>query len=135
MKYTDEEVAVLKENTKQIEQYIRRLIPSLRESIHIEFGNIVDRRGCYGLRVWEKQFELHISSSGIVGGSGGLRYDFDRKERPYHTDGIIDLYNDRGFGVEYMASLCENWQGIKREINNAVSKQAATADKIKNFVL
>lgn len=133
MTYTTEEVTALRENTKQIEQYIRRLMPDLRDSIHIQFGGIVTRRGWYGFPVREKEFDLHISKENLCGGSGGLSIRFTPPD--YHSDGVVDLYNDRGFGVPFMAALCDNWQDIKREIALAISKQTVSVDKIKHFVL
>lgn len=133
MTYTTEEVTTLKENTRQIEQYIRRLMPDLRDSIHIEFGNTVTRRGYYGFPVREREFVLYISKDNLSGGSGGLSIRFTPPT--YHTDGVVDMYNDRGFGVPFMASLCENWQKIKSEIHSAIRQQSASVDSIKHFVL
>lgn len=133
MIYTDEELAILRENTKQIEGYLRNLMPRLRESIHIEFGDTVVRRGDYGCRAYEKEFDLWVSKNDIFGGSGGLRYSFEPVEG-YHC-GLIEIYKDRGFGGKYMASLCNNWQSVKWNINQAIGRQEAKVANIHSFVL
>lgn len=133
MTFTDEEIWTLRENTKQIEGYLRGLMPRIRESIHIEFGDTVVRRGDYGRRVYEKEFDLWVSADSITGGSSGLRYSFVPGER--HSDGWVDLYNSKGYGPKFMAALCGDWQTIKWSIHSAISTQEAKAAKIHSFVL
>lgn len=133
MIYTDEELAVLRENTKQIENYLRSLAPRLRETVHVEFGDTVTRRGSYGMPVREKEFELYVGKNDIFGGSGGLRYSFEPLEE--YRCGLIDLYKDRGFGGKYMAALCGNWRSIKGEIANQIANQISKVASIHNFTL
>lgn len=133
MVFTDEELAILRENTKQIEGYLRNMMPRIRESIHIEFGDIVTRRGAYGSRVYEKEFDMWISKNDVFGGSGGLRYSFEPVEG--YSCGMIDLYKDRGLGGKYMAALCNNWRSVKYEISQEIGKQEAKVANIHSFVL
>lgn len=133
MIYTDEELAVLRENTKQIENYLRSLAPRLRETVHVEFGETVTRRGSYGMPVREKEFDLWVSSKDIFGGSGGLRYWF---ETPTHySDGIIYLYKNKYNGTKFMAALCNEWPWIKRRVLDAVATQESKVAGIRNFTL
>ena len=133
MIYTDEELAVLRENTKQIENYLRGLAPRLRESVHVEFGETVTRRGSYGMPVMEKKFDLWVSSKDIFGGSGGLRYWFETPTRS--GCGTIDLYNDRVFGANFMAAMCNEWPWIKTRVLNAIATQEAKVAGIHSFTL
>ena len=133
MIYTDEELAILRENTKQIENYLHGLQPQIRESIHIEFGDTVVRRGAYGCRAYEREFDLWVGKDSVFGGSGGLRYSFEPLEE--YRCGLIDLYNDRGFGGKYMAALCCNWRSIKGEITNQIANQISRVASIRSFTL
>lgn len=133
MIYTDEELAILRENTKQIENYLRSLAPRLRESVHVEFGDTVTRCGLYGMPVREKEFDLWVSSKNIFGGSGGLRYWFETLT--HYSDGIIYLYKNKYNGAKFMAALCRDWQHIKRNILNAIATQEAKVSGIHNFTL
>lgn len=135
MIYTNEELDRLKSNTKQIEKYLRTLMPNIRESIKVEFGPMTTRRGNYGFPVREREFELYVGNKSLFGASGGLRYDFEYNPAEYHSSGLIDLYQNRGFGASYMDALCTEWQTIKSHILYEYEKQQQIAQRINNFKL
>lgn len=126
MLYTNEEITMLKTNTKQIEEYLRGLIPNVRENISVPFGKIVTR-GRYG-EVREPNFELIVTKDGVWGWAGCLRYEFDESKV---RNGRTYVYAH----PDYMEELTANWFNIKCHINTAIQQQESRISAIKNFQL
>lgn len=135
MTYTNEEFEQLKINTKQIEQYLHTLMPNIRESITVEFGGFTERRGPYGMPVREREYELHVGKEKITGGQGGLTLHFVPSPTFKGLTGYIELYESKGYGAQFMAALCNEWQTIKSRILYEYGKQRQTVQSIRNFKL
>lgn len=138
MMYTTEEIMMLRENCKAVENWIREnIVPGVRESIKLEFGGITTRRGAYGFPVREREYEIGVTKDGVWGGSGGLsmRFADEKNYDGYKGSGTIFLYSDRGFAAPYIAALLQEWPRIKRELLFAVRQQESSVAAIRNFVL
>ena len=126
-----EEFEALKNNTHQIEGYLRSLMPEIRETIKVEFGDIVTRRGAYGCPVREREFCIVIDREHLVGRSGGLTYSFtDQISSSYYT-----YVYGKGYGSEFMLQLIRDWPLVKARINSAISTQRAKYNSIHSFIL
>lgn len=132
MTYTAEEIDILKDNTRQIEAYLRTLMPQFRETVTVEFGDTTTRRGMYGMPVRETEYELHVGKTCLCGHSGGLKYEFSEKDvdRSY----AVSVYSN-GFGTGYMSKLTRDWRTIKSKLLNALDKQTAETARLRSFAL
>ena len=138
MTYTNEEIRALRENCTAIETWIcENITPCCRETIHVEFGEVVTRRGYGGWPVREMEYELCVNQDGPFGGNGGLsmRCADEVSYKGFKGSGTIFLYSDRGFAAPYIAALVQEWPRIKRELLFAVKKQSAGIASIMNFVV
>lgn len=128
MTYTKEEQAMMVANTKQIEAYLRNLMPKVRERIKAEFGDMVSR-GRMGER-HERKYEIILDSDALYGRSGGLSYTFDECEIYRMTQ--VYVY-EPGFGTDFMGNLIRDWQQVKQTILSKLDKQNETLSAIHNF--
>jgi len=123
MLYTNEEYEMLKSNTKAIENYLRSLMPNLRDTIRITFGEMATR-GRY--------YELVIDKDDLIGWAGLLKFEFS--ESAVDWSGGTSVYS-KGSGSNFMAGLINEWPIIKREILDSIQQQEAYVSAIKNFKL
>lgn len=130
MLYTNEEYEMLKSNTKAIENYLRSLMPNLRDTIRVTFGEMTTR-GRYG-EIREPYYELVIKKDYLIGWAGFLKFEFS--ESAVDWSGGTSVYS-KGSGSNFMASLINEWQIIKREILDSIQQQEAYVSAIKNFKL
>lgn len=123
MEYTRKEYEeILKPNGKAIEEFIRTEIqPYLMTDIEIPFGNIVHRGRCEEIK--EQEFTLFVRNDKVFGRIGGLVVYFDMPDYLKGSCGSIDIYNDYGWGGNFLYNLCLNWQTIKAKLNKAVESQ------------
>lgn len=131
MTYTSEEIKILKENTKQVEGYLRQLMPQFRNTVTVTFGDTTTRRGMYGMPVREPEFELHVGNKTLCGHAGGLKYEFT----DVATDSTATPVYGPGFGTNYMAKLTRDWPTIKYRLLYELDKQTAEIARLKKFVL
>lgn len=129
MIYTAEEMELLKANVQQIEYYLRRLMPEIRKTIHIEFGDIAIRRGDYGCAVREIEYDLMVGHNDIWGRKGCLTINFSGKS----SDRSAPIYSLHG--ADYMVKLCRDWKVIKWKILGEIDKQKSELEQLKNFEL
>ena len=130
MLYTNEEYEMLKSNTKAIENYLRNIMPNLRDGIRIPFGKMTTR-GRYG-EIKEPYYELVIKKDYLIGWAGCLKFEFS--ESAANQSSCTSVYS-KGFGSEFMASLINEWQIIKRKVIDSIQQQEAYVSAIKNFKL
>ena len=127
-----EDFAALQGNVRQIENYLRSLMPEVQDTIVVKFGNMVRRNAGYGCMVSESKYELFLEKDTLIGGSGCLRYVFNPDEAD--VSGCVCVYS-RGFGEEFMQNLIRHWPKIKHDINLALDCQQRKLDGIRNFKL
>lgn len=138
MTYTTEEIMMLRENCKAVENWIREnIIPRIRETVHLEFGGITTRRGDYGRPVREREYEIGVTKDDVWGGIGGLsmRFADEKTYKGFKGSATIFLYSDKGFAAPYIAALLQEWPHIKQELLSAVRQQESSVAAIRNFVL
>lgn len=127
----DFDFGTLKNNVKAIEGYCLSLMPNVRKTIKVKFGETTIRRGNYGMPCREQEFEFVLSPTDLWGFSGCLRYDF---EKDPDSSSAVYVYG-RGFGEKYMMSLVRYWPYIKQRIHSEISAQQRELDAIHSFVL
>ena len=130
MMYTREEYQnKLIPNAKAIEDFIKKEIQScMVEEIKIPFGEMVCR-GRYN-EIRETKHCLYVRKDDIFGRTGGLTIYFDIPEYFKNTCGCIDVWNDYGYGGEFIYDLCLEWNRIKFKLLNAVESQNANRNKV-----
>lgn len=118
-------------NAKAIEDFIKKEIqPYLVENIKIPFGDIV-RRGRHS-EIRENKHCLYVQKDRVFGNTGGLTIYFDIPDYLKSTCGCIDVWNDWGYGGEFIYDLCLEWNSIKFKLLNAVENQNANRNKVLN---
>lgn len=132
MMYTREEYKEkLIPNAKAIEDFIKKEItPYLTENIKIPFGEIV-RRGRYN-EIKENKHTLFVRKDSILGHTGGLTIYFDIPSYLKNTCGCIDIWNDYGYGGEFIYDLCLEWSHIKFKLLSEVKSQKAKRNAVLN---
>lgn len=136
MMYTREEYKnTLIPNAKAIDDFIKKEIQNcMVEEIKIPFGGIVRRGRCNEIR--ESKHYLYVRKNEIFGRTGGLTIYFNIPEYLKHTCGCIDVWNDCGYGGEYIYDMCLEWNHIKVQLLKAVESQNANRNKVlNNFVV
>lgn len=111
MRYREEEIKKLKDNTKQIETYLRKSMPNLRARISIGFGDEVGTK----LRM---RYTLWIDVDDLYFDTGLYNWRFD--------DPSFSVYNNN----DLMAYLTKDWQWIKHKLIEAMNEQR---DRIENI--
>lgn len=132
MTLNKEDFAILQGNVRQIENYLRSLMPKIQESITVEFGGIVRRNAGYGLCKSEIEYSLVIREDLLIGWCGCLRYEFVPNGEA--SSNCVSVYS-RGHGEEFMQELVLNWPKIKEKIQVIIGAQQNQFDKIRNFKL
>ena len=118
-------------NAKAIEDFIKKEIQqNLVEEIKISFGEIV-HRGRYN-EIRGSKHCLYVHKDRIFGNTGGLTIYFDIPKYLKNTCGCIDVWNDCGYGGEFIYDLCLEWNHIKFKLLNAVEIQNANRKKVLN---
>lgn len=130
MTFTMQEHELMVTNTKRIEEYIRSVMPRLREGFTIGFGEMVHRGRCN--EIYEHNYELHIDKKYLCGHIGGLGVQFAESGDRNFT---VYLYSDRAYSDGYMSSLIKEWATIKAKIMEYVAKQNDTVNAIYKFEL
>lgn len=132
MALNKEDFAALQESVRQIENYLRSLMPGIQENITVGFGDMVRRNTGYGWCKPEIEYNLFLRKDTLLGGSGCLRYEFVPNKET--STGRVSVYS-RGHGEEFMQSLVRHWPEIKYDINLALDYQRSNLNKIRNFEL
>lgn len=133
MTFAKEEREKLIANGKAIENFIREeIMPKLREPVRIEFGDEV-RRGMYNENK-ERKYTLYVGNTQLHASEGGLSLYFgDLPEYCKEVTGYIDVYENRGYGHEFLNALSLNWRHgefIKSCLITAVEKQNEQHKKV-----
>lgn len=133
MTLNKEDFAILQGNTRQIENYLRSLMPEIVESFGVGFGNTVARydEGS-GSRVLETEYRLILGKDTLLGRQGFLTYEFIPDE--VNVTGCVNVYS-RGNGEKFMQSLVLDWPKIKEKIQIILGAQQSKLNKIRNFKL
>ena len=128
-----EDFAALQGSARQIENYLRSLMPEIVESFGVGFGNTVVRydEGS-GSRVLETEYRLILGKDTLLGRQGFLTYEFIPDE--VKVTGCVNVYS-RGNGEKFMQSLVLDWPKIKEKIQIILGAQQNKLDKIRNFTL
>ena len=133
MALNKEDFAALQGSVRQIENYLRSLMPGIVESFGVGFGNTMVRYDVGGeSRVLETEYRLILGKDTLLGRQGFLIYEFTPDE--VKVTGCVSVYS-RGHGEKFMQSLVRHWPEIKYEINLALDYQQSKLDKIRNFEL
>ena len=128
-----EDFAILQEHVRQIENYLRSLMPEIVESFGVGFGNTVVRHDeGSGSRVLETEYRLILGKDTLLGRQGFLTYEFIPDE--VKVTGCVNVYS-RGHGERFMQSLVLNWPKIKEKIQVIIGAQQSKLNKIRNFKL
>lgn len=130
MRFTNEEIQLMRDNTKQIEEYLKTLQPQLRDTVTVRFGDMTERRGDYGFLVRETEYEICLNHRDLFGFAGGLRFEF---AAPSSVKSSCATSVYAGFGIEYMAKLIRDWPYIKTKLLEAIDKQTAAVSCLKGF--
>lgn len=130
MALNKEDFAALQGSARQIENYLRSLMPGIQENITVGFGDMVRRDAGYGLCKLEIEYHLFLRKDMLLGGAGCLRYEFVPNGEA--STGRVSVYS-RGHGEEFMQKLVLNWPRIKEEIQVILGAQQNKLDKIRNF--
>lgn len=132
MKFTAQEHELMVTNTKRIEEYIRSVMPQLREGFTIGFGEMVHRGRCD--EFYERKYELHIDNKYLSGHIGGLGVQFAESGDSNFTE---YLYNDddRAYTDGYMSTLIREWATIKAKIIENIAKQNSAVNALYTFEL
>ena len=130
MTLNKEDFAILQGNVRQIENYLRSLMPEIQETIIVRFGDMVTS-GC-GLHLPESKYTLFVGKDTLSGAEGFLTYEFisDEVRTSYRTN----VYS-RGHGEEFMQELVLHWPKIKEKILTILGGQQNKLDEIRNFKL
>ena len=128
-----EDFAALQGSARQIENYLRSLMPEIVESFGVGFGNTVVRydEGS-GSRVLETEYRLILGKDTLLGRQGFLTYEFIPDE--VKVTGCVNVYS-RGNGEKFMQSLVLDWPKIKEKIQIILGAQQSKLNKIRNFKL
>lgn len=132
MTLNKEDFAILQENVRQIENYLRSLMPEIMESFGVDFGDTVRRDAGYGLRVPEIEYRLILGKDTLLGRQGFLTYEFTSNKKG--TSDSVSVYS-RGFGEQFMQKLVRDWPKIKEKILTTLGTQQRKLDEIRNFKL
>ena len=133
MTLNKEDFAILQGNVRQIENYLRSLMPGIVESFGVGFGNTMVRYDVGGeSRVLETEYRLILGKDTLLGRQGFLIYEFTPDE--VKVTGCVSVYS-RGHGEKFMQSLVLNWPKIKEKIQVIIGAQQNKLDKIRNFTL
>ena len=122
-------------NGRMIEEYIKEeIMPNITENITIDFGDIV-QRGRYN-EIKEHEFSIHVHKDNVSGSCGGLTILFDIKDWQKGVCGYIDVWNNYGYGGEFLFNLCLHWSRIKREMLNSIDRQKSKRQAVlKDFTV
>lgn len=118
-----EDFAILQEDVRQIENYLRSLMPEIVESFSVGFGLSY---------MPETQYRLFVEKDTLSGTEGSLSYEFIPDE--VKVTGCVNVYS-RGHGERFMQSLVLNWPKIKEKIQVIIGAQQSKLNKIRNFKL
>ena len=129
MTLNKEDFAILQGNVRQIENYLRSLMPEIVESFSVGFGDMVRRDACY---MPEIEYRLFVGKDTLSGAEGLLTYEFIPDE--VKVTGCTNMYS-RGHGEEFMQKLVLDWPKIKEKIQVILGAQQNKLDKIRNFTL
>lgn len=126
MSYTKEEVGIIKNNLKQIEEYAKNtFLPRLREheSVCVEFGENDSRRWNFSM---EKDHSFGVDADGDVWyRAGGLVLYFDPPE--WRADrSIYDLWT-------YAKNLLLCWPQVKRQVEDALTAKERERTALLSF--
>lgn len=133
MTLNKEDFAILQGNVRQIENYLRSLMPEIVESFGVGFGNtVVGYDEGSGSRVLETEYRLILGKDTLLGRQGFLTYEFIPDE--VKVTGCVNVYS-RGNGEKLMQSLVLDWPKIKDKIQVIIGAQQNKLDKIRNFTL
>lgn len=128
-----EDFAILQRNVRQIENYLRSLMPKIVKSFDVGFGSIVVRYDVGGgSRVLETEYRLILGKDTLLGKQGCLIYEFASDE--VKVADRVSVYS-RGDGEKFMRSLIRHWPEIKYDINLTLDYQQSELNKIRNFEL
>ena len=129
MTLNKEDFAILQGNVRQIENYLRSLMPEIVESFSVGFGDMVRRDACY---MPEIEYRLFVGKDTLSGAEGLLTYEFIPDE--VKVTGCTNVYS-RGHGEQFMQKLVLNWPKIKEKILTILGGQQNKLDEIRNFKL
>lgn len=132
MTLNQEDFAILQGNVRQIENYLRSLMPEIVEPFSVGFGSMVFRDAGCGSSMPEVEYRLFIGRDTLSGAEGFLTYEFIPDE--VKVTGCIDVYS-RGHGEQFMQKLVLDWPKIKEKIQVIIGGQQNKLDKIRNFKL
>ena len=100
MTLNKEDFAILQGNVRQIENYLRSLMPGIVESFGVGFGNTMVRYDVGGeSRVLETEYRLILGKDTLLGRQGFLIYEFTPDE--VKVTGCVSVYS-RGHGEKFM---------------------------------
>ena len=120
MNFTENEIAMMKEHTSQIVNYLKTLMPNVRKSI--EFVFCTDKYG-------GTPHTISLSSNRITGRIG---YSNIKLEGSLHSSfDARDVYSS----PDYMSMLIYHWPTIKARITSEISRQQELISAIDRFEL
>lgn len=119
MEFTSEEIAILKENTRQIVNFIIPFKKDLRKYHTISFG--------YSQYSTTYEYYIEINPHTIYGGARiktiALEDNDTRRDYPLDRQ------------PEFMVKLCHEWKTIKQKILSIVEEDKSITNSIRNFEL
>lgn len=119
--FTSEEITILKNNTKQIVNFLIPLKKEIRDYHTVSFG--YNKYGNY-------DYSITFNPNKIYGSIGRVTISLE------DDDTACDYTLDNGYSApNYMANLCNEWKSIKKQIISIVEKERAITNSIRNFEL
>lgn len=122
--FTEEQESKLRSNMEGIRDYMRSLVPSMKEvgltyiSINFDDGSSSGYDRC----------EINMDDDGCVNGRiGGLYIYFDESNKGYKCNTAAWGYK------EYAVSLMNEWQKVKRDFSMKIAAQHTMLKTIEEF--
>ena len=124
--YTKEEIVVIKNNLKKIEDWVvTYIVPSLRKSeyVSVDFGEWKTYPSSF---CKEQEHSFCVSADGTISyRSGGLVLYFDSQTNDT-THGIYDSWS-------FALDLFQYWGEVKNKLHNAVEKTYEERERVLSF--
>lgn len=126
MTYTNEEIKIIKNNIKEIENFCKtKILPQITEPICVDFPEIQYRKDGSSFR---KTYRFIVDTDGIASFvSSALRIVLDENHQP--EEYTVNAY----VKWQYTIELFERWPIVKRKLAEEINRQHAKKSALLNF--
>ena len=126
MTFTNEEIKIIKNHIKEIENYCKtEILPQITDEIWVDFSEIQYRKNGSSFK---KTYYFHIDKKGIpTFTSSALRVVLDKNHENDSTS--VNAYDNWRYTIE----LLERWQTVKIKLQNKIHEEKAKKTALLNF--